>query len=125
MVFFLSWKNFRMFAYKWKISHKETLRVQQREGTFAGIMPLTGEGAGIQYTGRRGSLREEHSQPSAGTGRKAVDGHEVQGGKAPAFVITFDVLGSDQGAFFTFAYAAAFGHSTSVEFGLVLVSNCP
>lgn len=95
VVVFLSWKNFRMFACKWKISYKETLRVQQREGTFAGMMSLTGEGAGIQFVCRRGSLREEHSQPSAGTGGKAVDGHEVQGGKVPTFMVTFGVLGSD------------------------------
>lgn len=86
------------------------------------MMPLTSEGAGIQYAGRRGSLREEHSQPPAGTGGKAVDAHEVQRGKAPTFMITCSVLGSDQGAFFTFAYAVAFGHSTPIEFGLVLVS---
>lgn len=51
-----------------------------------------------------------------------MDAHEVQRGKAPTFMITCSVLGSDQGAFFTFAYAVAFGHSTPIEFGLVLVS---
>lgn len=49
-------------------------------------------------------------RPSVGTGgRRAGDGLETRGGKAPAFMIVFRVLGSNQGACCTSASTVAFG----------------
>lgn len=100
VVFFLSWKNYRIlykisnFVYTWKVSHRETLKIQTREGTFAGAMPLTGERGWNPVCRQKGGLREEHSQTICGYRRDPGHEDEAQGGKVATFMITFRVRGS-------------------------------
>lgn len=74
-------------------------------------------------TGGRDGRREEH-RPSVGTGGRAGDRREAPGGKAPAFMIVFSVLGGNRGAYCTSADTVAFGHSPAIKMGPVLPPYC-